>query len=265
MNILGVDIPTEVLSVLMSLCGGAIGAFILQIIQRKHHTSERNIGTRKQVYFEACDALAVIQASLTNILNSPLSESRPDPNLAAAIMRLHIVGRFKLVEHLMEFQSLYAQALLDMGMTKMEIEGIQAKSKHASEMHKMYSDFYREWTEKLNVQVDEESRKQIISIINEWGQKRDNCLAYQNQVDPAVPPLQLRLLEKNAHHLMKMSIPANNCMLEMRKDLDIPFTYKETKKYLDYAEKYRNIGRRKIKTFISIISKKIENDDFPDL
>lgn len=265
MNVLGMNIPIELLVALMSLLGGAIGAFILQVLQRWHQASERNIGTRKQVYFEACDALAMVQASLINMLNNPLSENKPDPNLAAALMRLHLVGQFKIVKYLMEFQSLQGQALLDMGITKLEIENIQGKLKHADHMYELYSGLCKEWTDKLSGAISEESEKEILSVIKVWEEKRDVCSKYKDEIFPLIPPLQIKLLEKSSHHIMKLSVPAGKCIVEMRKDLGIPFSRKDTRGYFELAENYRFLGKKKIKTFIRILSERIKNDDFPNL
>ena len=241
-----------------------LGALAVLGITKWREGVERNIASRKHVYFEACDALAEIQIALSNFPQRLMKDNIGDPRLTASIMRLHIMGGYKLVKHIMDFQSMYAEIIIDLGVLKLEIENIENKCEHARTSRDEFLNYQKTWIDKLTETTNTEERTQIQGIIDEWKQRIDKCTGYLDENLGKVEPLKIELMEKTFNRSIELAEYSPKCMLEMRKELGLAFNTVESQAYIQECKQ----GRIKVKghfdKFLGIMKPRFLNDVWPD-
>ncbi len=120
-------------SAIWGLIGAALGSLVSYMgikTQLKHQAEQskvaRELELRKQVYFEAIEGISQMQILLVSLVNLDIATYQLDYKITAALTKLHAVASLPLIIKLLECQSYYNQAFLELSAQRNSIE----KKKH---------------------------------------------------------------------------------------------------------------------------------------
>lgn len=205
-----------------------------------------------------------MQATLAQMSLLDLNKNTPDPKLTASLMRLHVVGKTRLVNNLLDFQSFYGESFMEVAPLKLEVEGKQNLSKHAKDMYNLCFNYQKELIDKIKTVASEKELQNIQENIEIWKAKSEKWNEYADTKNEETYPLQIELLSKSIQLSMKLGEIGSKCIIEMRKDLGVRFSKNEENSYLKRSEESRISGEKKLDEFIDFIKNKVKTDDFPD-
>lgn len=117
----------------------------------KSKTDERNMLMRKEVYFEAAEALAVTGYSLLSLAEGNLKDldQQVKTKLAASMQRVHLVGHIRLIELFAECNSFCESQFLQLVPQRIAADAKQSMHDASLASHKLHLDRYTEINAKM--------------------------------------------------------------------------------------------------------------------
>jgi len=259
---------TEIVSGLIGAFLGASASLAATWLQLSHaqkeNRTQREMEMRKQIYFDAYESAVYMQTALASLPQADLKNMSVDPKISAALDKLHAVAGVELIQNVTDFQQHISESIFKIAPMKIVCEGVQNKINHSNNMHQIYLEQHKEWTEQMKNAVDEESLANMVKITEDLQVKMEKCRDYADEESEKLTVLQINLLEAALNQLPKGREILISCNILIRKELGMGFSDEDLNKYQDMSKKSMESTDKALKSYLSEGRDLLVNDEFPD-
>lgn len=230
-----------------------------------HSKKERELATKKQVYFDACDTLAQMQSVLASILKIDLNASADFSNISSAITKLNIVADIKLIKKFHVCQTYFGKAIIELIAERMIVDAMSSNAKHALDIHNMHLKHFSDLT---NLYKNASGHEELDGIRREQAALSDRmayCLEFHENATNEELTKKIEIARKSMVCSAEFSVLASECIVDMRYELENAFSEQDEKTYKVLVKDSAQETRRILNEFLDDINSKRKIFDPPDL
>ena len=193
--------------------------------QVKQKTREMNL--RREIYFDAIDAIAKSIHFVANIVEMDLKEmSKDSAYLSACFQKVQLIACTELLEKFNDCTSMTSDAYISLIPLKIKIQGLQIEIQSANDLRKMALEESRNITlkmEELNKEKDFNSDKwdSLKELLKKYQQDQKDQIKISESLNKEIFDKKMELTKESILCLRELTVAAGEVIICMRNELSL--------------------------------------------